>query len=124
MNTDMHEKVAGISNKNGYELYRSNYNSVDAIPAYAEFAYDQSLMQLVPMYAGKVQNLKDLYKFGVVLKKKVNKQKRGIIKGATPQPIEGHLNFLYACKLQTAHQQRRIGNGEVEPRDEGRDQHV
>ena len=30
---DMHEKVAGISNKNGYELYLSIYNSVNAIPA-------------------------------------------------------------------------------------------
>ena len=58
---DMHEKVAGISNTNGYEL---------AIPANAEFAYDQSLMQLVPMYAGKFKNLKDLYKLRAVLKNK------------------------------------------------------
>ena len=27
-------------------------------------------MQLVPMYAGKVKNLKDLYEFRVVLRKK------------------------------------------------------
>ena len=40
----MHDKVAGISNKNGYELYRGIYNSVDAIPANAEFTYDQALM--------------------------------------------------------------------------------
>ena len=33
----MHEKVAGISNKNGYALHRSIYISVDAIPANAEF---------------------------------------------------------------------------------------
>ena len=67
----MHEHVAGISNKNGYELYRSIYNSVDAIPVNAEFTYDQALMQLVPMYAGKVKNPKDLYAFRVVLMKKV-----------------------------------------------------
>ena len=72
MNTDMHEKVAGITNNHGYELYRSIYNSVDAIPANADFAYDQHLMQLVPMYAGKIKNLKDLYEFRVFLKKKVN----------------------------------------------------
>ena len=59
----MHDKVAGISNKNRYELYRSSYNSVDAIPANAEFAYDQSLVQLVPMYAGHVKNLKELCEF-------------------------------------------------------------
>ena len=65
----MHEQVAGINNKNGYELYRSIYNSVDAIPANAEFTHNQALMQLVPMYAGKVKNLKDLYEFRVVLRK-------------------------------------------------------
>ena len=68
----MHEKAAGISNKNGYELYRSICNSVDAIPTNAEFTYDQALMQLVPMYAGKVDHLKDLYEFRVVLRKKVD----------------------------------------------------
>ena len=50
--------------------YRSIYNSVDAIPANAEFTYDQALMQLVPMYAGKVNKLKDLYEFRVLLQKK------------------------------------------------------
>ena len=66
----MHEHVAGINNKNGYELYRSIYNSVDPIPANAEFSHDQALMQLVPMYAGKVKNLKDLYEFRAGLRKK------------------------------------------------------
>ena len=56
----MHEKVAGINHKYGYEVYRSIYNSVDAIPANAEFTYDQAILHLVPMYAGNVQNLKDL----------------------------------------------------------------
>ena len=74
----MHETVVGISNNNGYELYRSIYNSVDAIPANAEFTYDQALMQLVPMYAGKVKNLKDLYEFRVLLKKRVNEYKKEI----------------------------------------------
>ena len=70
INTKMHEKVAGINNKNGYELYRSIYNSVDAIPANAEFTYGQALMQLVPMYAGKANHSKDLYEFRVLLKNK------------------------------------------------------
>ena len=65
VNTDMHGNGAGISNKNGYELHRSIFNSVDAIPANAEFTHDQALMQLVPMYAGKLENLKDLYEFRV-----------------------------------------------------------
>ena len=77
INTDMHEKVAGISNNNVYELYRSMYNFVDAIPANAEFTYNQALMQLVTMYTGKVENLKDLYEFMVALKKKVNKYQKG-----------------------------------------------
>ena len=41
INTDMHEKVADISNKNGYKLYQSITNSVDAIPANAELTYDR-----------------------------------------------------------------------------------
>ena len=68
IHTDMHEKVASISNKNGYELGRSIYNSVDAIPANAEFAYNQFLMQLVPMYAGEIKNVKDLFEFRVLPK--------------------------------------------------------
>ena len=75
MNTDMHEKVAGIRNKNGYRLYRSIYNSADAVLANAEFTYDQALMQLVPMYAGKVNNLKELYEFMVAIRKKVKEYK-------------------------------------------------
>ena len=70
INTDMHEKVAGISNKNGYELYRSINNSVGAIPANAELTYDQALMQLVPVYSGKSKQLKGLYEFRVVLNNK------------------------------------------------------
>ena len=68
----MHDKVAGISNNNGYELYRRIYNSVDAIPANAEFTYDPAIMQLVPMYAGKIEHRKDLYEFRVELKTDVN----------------------------------------------------
>ena len=76
INTDMHEKVAGISNKNGYELYRSICNSAVAIPANAELTYGQALMQLVPTYAGKAENLDDLYEFRVLRKKKANEQQR------------------------------------------------
>ena len=64
----MHEKVAGIGNGHGYELYRVIYNSVDAIPANAEFAYDHLLMQIVPLYAGKIKNLKGLCALRVLFK--------------------------------------------------------
>ena len=70
INEDMPAKVAGISNNKGYKFHRSIYNSVDATLANAEFAYDQSLMQLVPLYAGKMKNLKEFYEFRVLLNKK------------------------------------------------------
>ena len=80
----MHDIVAGISNKNGFELYGSIYNSVGAIPANAEFAYDQYVMQLVPIYASEAKHLKDLYEFRVVLnQKKVNEYKKEIGKSQT-----------------------------------------
>ena len=78
INTDMHGKVAGIGNKNGNEFNRSIYISVDAVPANAELYYNQAFMQLVPMYAGKVENLTDLYGIRVVLEKYVSEYKQEI----------------------------------------------
>ena len=79
INTDMHEKVAGIGNTDGYELHRLIYTSVDAIPAKAEFAYDQSLMQIVPLCGGQIKNLKELYELRVLLKKKVSKYNKELL---------------------------------------------
>ena len=67
----MHERTSAIQNKNGLELYRIIYNSVDALPANAEFIYDNQMMELGFAWRGKAPNLKDLYEFQVVFNKKV-----------------------------------------------------
>ena len=90
----MYERVAGISNKNGYEFYWGIYNSFDAIPANAEFTYDQALMQLAPMYAGKVNHLKDLYEFRVVLRENVHGYKKEIGKEPDHNKLK---DILFAC---------------------------
>ena len=68
INTDMHERTATIEGKNGYELYRILYNSVDPISVNAEFACDQAIMKLSQEWAGKVKKLNDLYEFRMLLR--------------------------------------------------------
>ena len=94
INVDMHERTNTIEKKNGFELYRIIYNSVDPIAVNAEFTCDQAIMKLGFDTAGKIKNLKDLYEFRVLLKKKVAEYKK--IRGREP---DQHLlkNVLYTC---------------------------
>ena len=94
INTDMHERTATIDKKNGFELYRVVYSSVDPIASNADFTYDQAIMKLGYDTAGKIKNIKDLYEFRVVLKKKVAEYKK--IRGQEP---DHHLlkNILFSC---------------------------
>ena len=75
MNTELHEKTIGIENKNGLELYRLIYNSVDALPENAEFHMDCALTALPQQHAMGIKNLMDLYGFRLLLKKKVAEYK-------------------------------------------------
>ena len=124
INTDMHEKGARISNQNGYKLYRNIYNSVDAIPANAEFTYDQALMQLVPMYAGKVENPKELYEFRVVLKNKVNPYTKRNRTVTISQTIEGHAISCMDVNSKQVIRSAGVDNHKCDPRDEARGRHV
>ena len=71
INSDMHDKTSSITSKNGFELYRLIYNSVDSIPMNAEFHFEHQLTQLTVDWQPKIKNFKDLYGFRIHLKKQV-----------------------------------------------------
>ena len=78
LNTDLHSKTLGVPAKNGFELYRLICNLVDAVPENASFIMGAELMGLVKMHADKIKNLKDLYGFRLLLKRKEAEYKREI----------------------------------------------
>ena len=92
INTAMHEKAAGVENKNGFELYRLIYNSIDPIPANPEFHYDHKLSTLMVEWAPKIKNLKDLYAFRVLLRTKALEYKKTIGHEASKEQLR---NILY-----------------------------
>ena len=112
INTDMHERTATIEKKNGFELYRVIYNSIDPISSNADFACDQAIMKMGFDAAGKIKNLKDLYEVRVALKKKVAEYKK--IRGREP---DHHVlkNILFSC-MDLESQQHIMDFGLDKPR--------
>ena len=94
INGDMHEKAARIPNKNSLELYCLIYNSVDAIPVNAEFHMNHQLTALSVEWAPKIQNLKELYAFRVLLRQKVAEFKTRISKEPDPDKLR---DILFTC---------------------------
>ena len=94
INADMHERTTMIENKNGFELYRVIYQSVDPIASNALFACDQAIMQISHEHAGKIKSLKDLYQFRMLLKRKVAEYKKII--GQEPD-MNMPKNILFSC---------------------------
>ena len=76
VNTDMHERASSVEKKNGFELYRIIYNAIDPIAVNATFACDQAIMSTGHEFAGKIKDLKGLYEFRVLLKRKVTEYKK------------------------------------------------
>ena len=70
LNTDLHEKMVGITDKNGFEMYRQICQTLDAVPENAEFVMNANLVNLASIFSKSVTDLKSLYGFRLLLKKK------------------------------------------------------
>ena len=76
INTHLHTKTFGLDHKNGFELYRLVCQLVDAIPENAAFHLNNELLNLTKMHGGKVTDLRTLYGFRLLLKRKVAEFKK------------------------------------------------
>ena len=70
-NTDLHTKTFGLDNQNGFELYRQICQLVGSIPEDAAFHLSNELGNLTSLHGGKVKDLRTLYGFRLLLKRKV-----------------------------------------------------
>ena len=76
LNTDLHTKTFGLDSQNGFELYRLIRQLVDSIPDDAAFHLSNELGILTSLHGGKVKDLRTLYGFRLLFKRKVAEYKR------------------------------------------------
>ena len=86
LNTDLHTKTFGFDNRNGFELYRLVCQLVDAIPENAASHLNNELLNFTKQHGGKVTELRAVYVFRILLKRKVAEYKKMIGQG----PNEEH----------------------------------
>ena len=70
LNTDLYGRVATIENNNGFEAYPQLSPMIDAVPEKAEFVMNAELLQLANTHGPKMSDLKSLYGFRLLLKKR------------------------------------------------------
>ena len=70
LSTDLRDKTIGIEDRNGLELYRQVVQSVDQIPDNAKFLMGADIGNLVHKYGDKAKDLKPVYGFRLLLKKR------------------------------------------------------
>ena len=83
LNTYLYDRTAGIENKNGLEIFRQVCQIVDAVPENAPFFMNSDLLNLVKLHGPKVVDLKSLYGFTILLKRKNAEYKK--IVGKDPE---------------------------------------
>ena len=89
MNTDLHDRIIGIEGKNGFEAYRQVAQILDAVPENAAFIMSAELLQLATQHGPKVRDLRSLYGFRLLLKKKNAEYKKVI--GNKPEDEQSRL---------------------------------
>ena len=70
LNTELHGKTLEIEGRNGFELYRQIVPAVDGIPENAKFLMGADISNLVHKFGDKVKDLKTLYGFMLLVKKR------------------------------------------------------
>ena len=75
LNTELHGKSISIEGRNGFELYRQVVRAVDDIPENANFLMGAELSDMVKRYGDKVKDLKSMYGFRLLLKKRIEEYK-------------------------------------------------
>ena len=57
LNTDLHDRIISIEEKNGFEVYRQVAKILDAVPENALFIMDAELLQLATQHGPKVRDI-------------------------------------------------------------------
>ena len=78
LNTELHGKSISIDGRNGFELLRQVIRTVDDIPENAKFLMGAELSAMVEKYGAKVKDLKSMYGFRLLLKKRAAEYKKMI----------------------------------------------
>jgi hypothetical protein len=89
LNTDLHDRIIGIEGKNGFEAYRQVAQILEAVPENAAFIMSAELLQLATQHGPKVRDLRSLYGFRLLLKKKNAEYKKVI--GSKPEDEQSRL---------------------------------
>ena len=88
INTELHGRTIGIEDRNGLELYRQIVQSVDAIPDNAKFLMGADIGNLVHKHGDKVKDLKSLFGFRGLLKKRAAEYKKVIGEEVDPDKLK------------------------------------
>ena len=78
LHRDLHGRIISIEGKNGFEAYRQVAQILDAVPEKAPFIMDAELLHLAILHGPKVRDLRSLYGFRLLLKKKNAEYKKVI----------------------------------------------
>ena len=76
LNSNLHDKTVGVEHRNGFELYRQICQIVDAVPENASFHMKNEITGLMKTYGPKVNDLKSVYGFRLLLKKRMAELKK------------------------------------------------
>ena len=76
LNTNLLDKTVGIEHRNGFELYRQICKIVDAVPEDAQFHMNKYMIGLAKTFGPKVTDLKSMYGFRLLLKKRMAEYKK------------------------------------------------
>ena len=54
----MHDRVAGLEDKNGFEVYRQISQMIDAVPENSEFVMNAELLQFANVHGSRVRGFR------------------------------------------------------------------
>lgn len=78
LNTELHGKSVPIESRNGFELYRTIVKHMDDIPENAGFLLGAEITAMAEKFGPKVKDLKTLYGFRLLLKKRAAEFKKTV----------------------------------------------
>ena len=78
LNSELYSKSIIIDNRNGFELFRQVYRAVDDLPDNAKFVMGAALSNMPEKYGSKVKDLKSMYGFRLLLKKRAAEYHKAI----------------------------------------------
>jgi hypothetical protein len=85
LSTSLHDRTVGVEHHTGFEVYRQICQMIDAVPENAEFHMRNDLTILSRNFGTKVVDLKSLYGFRMLLKKKMIEYKKALGKDFDPK---------------------------------------